>query len=139
MKSELKQKVKQLAKELDDLTPYNVWFDGVIGKAAEAVDKLTYELALNFAIGRLSESQKDEVEGYIDAILTKDASIISDHLIDKVVALIKSPLGDAKETIIIGGLVDIAFQLVKQNDYLAPASFSVGGGGNGGEPDGSPK
>lgn len=135
MKSELKDKIKQLAIELDKLTPYDEWFDGIIGKGAELADKLTYQLVLTFAIGRLTEYQKNEVEGYIDAILTKDSSIISDHLIEKAVILIKSPLGDDKEQIIIGGLVDIAFKLVKQNDYLAPKSLkSVGGGGKGGNP-----
>ena len=63
--------------------------------------------------------------------MDKDYEKLKEVSTDKIVAILKTPLGDKKEGIIIGGLIGIVFGLIDEEVALMS---SVGGGGSGDDP-----
>ena len=127
----MEKTTKRLAKWLDDRLPFNEWLPGLAGVAVEAIDGKVFAWSLEFAIRKLDKQYKDDVLVYIDALLDKDYETIKSKSSERLVEILKTPLGDKKERIIIGGIVGIIFELIEDEKLLVAGS--IGGGGDGDE------
>lgn len=128
-------KTKKLAKWLDDQMPFDKWFGGLSGKIAELSDGYVFSMSLEYAATKVPEEYHSEINQFIDGVVDGDYDKIKEVSTSRLVQIIKSPLGDKKESLIIGGIIDIIFGLMEEEKQVITLK-TVGGGGPGGDPNG---
>lgn len=127
----MEKTLKDFGKWLDDRVEFNKLIGGFLGMAIEAVDGKLFVGALEFGISKVDEKHRGDILEALQAVMDKDYEKLKEVSTDKIVAILKTPLGDKKEGIIIGGLIGIVFGLIDEEVALMS---SVGGGGSGDDP-----
>ena len=107
--------LKDFAKWSDDKLDFKNLVGGMLGGIIETIDGYLFSAALKVAFDKMPDEHKPKVLEALDAITTGRYNELIDFSVDEVVVLLKTPLGDAKEKIIIGGLIDIIFKLVDES------------------------
>lgn len=129
-----KEVIKGLSKWLDSKVELDKWIGGIGGKIAESFDGAFFKVAIEYGFSKLPESYKDEALSVMDSISKGNYKSLGDDVVSLLVEQIKTPLGDEKEKIIIGGVWDIIKGLALEEKSVVLASTSVGGGGHGDDP-----
>lgn len=111
MKDE-KKIIKDFSKWVDDQLPLDKWIGGMVGAIAERADGMLINFAINRGYNALPEDYKDEALGLMEAISSSNIDNIADEAIDALIVNIKTPLGDSKERILVGGIWGIIRDLI---------------------------
>lgn len=112
-------RLKAFTKWVDDQIDFKSLIGGIVGNVAEMADGPIFSVAINLAFSKVPEEHQEEVLNLMDAIVRGNYQAISVASVDHVVSILKTPLGDEKEKIIIGGLVEIAFDLIRHGRQSA--------------------
>jgi len=112
---EYKKVVKNFTKWVDEQIDFKKIIGGVGGNIAEILDGPLFGLAIKYGFEKLPEDYKDEAAAIMQSVIDGDYDAVADETIEALVLNIKTPLGDAKELIILGGLWDIVSKLIKEN------------------------
>ena len=107
--------LKDFAKWCDDKLDFNNIVGGIMGGIIETADGYLFSAALKVAFDKLPDEHKEKVLIGLEAITSGKYNELIDFSVDEIVTILKTPLGDAKEKIIIGGLIDIVFKLVEES------------------------
>ena len=108
-----KQVIKGFAKWVDDQIDFTEIVGGLAGVIAERFDGALFKIAIAIGYQKTPEEYKSSVLQLMLATVQGDLDKIADGVIENVVKAIKTPLGDEKEGIILGGLWDIIHGLIK--------------------------
>lgn len=110
---EHKKIVKEFVHWVDEQIDFKKIIGGLGGNIAEAVDGALFGIAIRYGFEKLPEDYKDEAAAIMVAVVSGNYDTIAEESIEALVVNIKTPLGDEKEAIILGGLWDIVSQLIK--------------------------
>lgn len=110
---ENKKVLKDFAKWVDDQIDFKELIGGLGGNIAESLDGHIFKFAINYGFEKIPEAYQDEAIAIMIAIMAEDYDAIAGEAIEELVTRIKTPLSDAKEAIILGGLWDIISKLMK--------------------------
>lgn len=133
----MEHKIKLFAKWLDDRLPFNKWIGGFMGLAAEAVDGRVFAGLFDYAVSKVDPVHHPKIEAALDAVLNKDYEALKKVSTEELVSILKTPLGDARERIIIAPQMEVIAGLIEyeREQAIKAQDDSVGGGGPGGDPD----
>ena len=101
------------AKWCDDQFNFKEIIGGIAGTIIETVDGYVIGASIKLAYSKCPDQHKQEVIIVMTAIMTSDYAKLSESLVDNAVEVLKTGLGDEREKIIIGGIVDIVGKLAK--------------------------
>ena len=132
MSKNIEKKGAELGDWIADQLQFDKLIKGVAGKAAEAVDNPVFRWTFAALFERVPQEHDERVSSVVDAIISGNAGALVDDSIEWLVTVINSPLGDEKERIIGRNLGNMVKELVSLE---MQKSGSVGGGGQGGDPD----
>lgn len=107
--------LNDFTKWCDDNVDWKSLVKGWLGVALEASDRLIFSAAIRGSFEMLPDEHKEKVLIGLEAITSGKYNKLIDFSVDEIVTILKTPLGDAKEKIIIGGLIDIVFKLVEES------------------------
>ena len=106
-----KQILKDFAKWCDDKINFKSLVGGMAGGLIEAVDGMVFSSAINLAYEKCPEDSRHFVLSVMKELSKGNFEGLKIESIDKVVEILNTGLGDEREKIIIGGLVNIVFKL----------------------------
>jgi len=109
---EEKTVLKDFSKFIDKKLEFDKIIGGFGGKIAESIDGVLFKLAIEAGFEKLPNDYKEEALSVMDGIVKGDPDMIAEGVIQSLVENIKTPLGDEKEQIILGGLWDIVGKLI---------------------------
>lgn len=109
-----KKILKAFGKWIDDQINFKDLVGGLVGAGVELVDGPVFSVAINVAYSKVPREHQAEVLQVFQTIESGNYEALEKVSIEKIVDLLKTPLGDSKERIILGGVVDMVFALIKE-------------------------
>jgi len=111
-------------KEQEILNDFSKWVDekidfkkmagGMAGVMLEVIDGALFKFAINYGYDKLTEASRPFVLSVMKEVSSGNLEGIKSESIDQLVYLIKSPLGDETERIILGGVWQMIGELIKK-------------------------
>lgn len=121
--------LKDFAKFLDDITPWDEWLKGLKGKAAEAVDRLVYSMAIRAGYNALPDNHKEKALALMESLASGNYDALGNGYVDVLVSKIETRLGDDLERIVIGGQWRMIKELIRYKRGISTPLPSTATGG----------
>ena len=106
--------LKEFAQWVDDQIDFKELIGGFGGSVIERIDGALFSFAIDYGYKLTPDEYKETLLQMMDAVILGDIDKIADGVIENVVSHVATGFGDNKEAIVLGGIWDIIYRLIKE-------------------------